>query len=242
MANSARGNTQSASEDASSLHQSESVEIIDATTATVLDMVETTSIVDAQQQQQQLQAIVDAQQQEQRDNNNSTMTAAGKTPAVNLLPNNVVDDSAQLTQHGTVSPPQTVDDVVVDGELSSSILRPNLTVSNYRAKVQAEIREELVHPDAVFITEQQYKLDRDCAVAATRAHTEGIISFHSPPKLSEIPWVWPSIAAPSPTTAWSTELSPPNSSPGPRPPSPTPSTPLSLTRCLFKTYKINSSF
>jgi len=173
MANSARGNTQSASEDASSLHQSESVEIIDATTATVLDMVETTSIVDAQQQQQQLQAIVDAQQQEQRDNNNSTMTAAGKTPAVNLLPNNVVDDSAQLTQHGTVSPPQTVDDVV-DGESSSSIVRLNLTASNYRAKVQAEIREELVHPDAVFITEQQYKLDRDCAVAATRAHTEGI--------------------------------------------------------------------
>jgi hypothetical protein len=70
MANSARGNTQSASEDASSLHQFESAEIFDATTASVLDMVETTSIVDAQQQQQQLQAIFDAQQQEQRDNNN----------------------------------------------------------------------------------------------------------------------------------------------------------------------------
>ena len=183
MANSARGTSQSASEDASSLHKSESAEIIVATMATVLEVVEITSTNDSviatmnsndgiPNDEQELQAIVDAQQLQQRDNHTSTITAAGNPAAVNLLPNGL-DDSAQLTQRGTVSPPRTVDDVV-DDESSSSIVRPNLTASNYKAKVQAEVREELVHPDAVFITEQQYKLDRDCAVAATRAHTEGI--------------------------------------------------------------------
>ena len=47
-------------------------------------------------------------------------------------------------------------------------------VDSREEKRQAEVREELVHPDAVFITEQQFKLDRDCAEAALRAHVEGI--------------------------------------------------------------------
>ena len=40
--------------------------------------------------------------------------------------------------------------------------------------LQPEIPEELAHPDAVFITEEQFKLDRACAEAAIRAHVEGI--------------------------------------------------------------------
>ena len=43
----------------------------------------------------------------------------------------------------------------------------------YRIRVEAEIREELPHPDDVFITEAQYKLDRECAEFAARAHLEG---------------------------------------------------------------------
>ena len=43
----------------------------------------------------------------------------------------------------------------------------------YKIRVEAEIREELPHPDDVFITEAQYKLDRECAEFAARAHLEG---------------------------------------------------------------------
>ena len=43
----------------------------------------------------------------------------------------------------------------------------------YKIRVEAEIREELAHPDDVFITEAQYKLDRECAEFAARAHLEG---------------------------------------------------------------------
>ena len=111
---------------------------------------------------QQLQPIVDTIQQQQQLDNNSIFTA------------NEADDSAQLIQPGTISPPRIADDAADNDSSSASIVRPNLTVPNYKAKMQAEIREELVHPDAVFITEQQYKLDRDCAVAATRAHTDGV--------------------------------------------------------------------
>jgi hypothetical protein len=45
--------------------------------------------------------------------------------------------------------------------------------ADYRIRVEAEIREELPHPDDVFITEAQYKLDRECAEFAARAHLEG---------------------------------------------------------------------
>jgi hypothetical protein len=45
--------------------------------------------------------------------------------------------------------------------------------ASYRARVEAEIREELAHPDDVFITDAQYKLDRECAEFAARAHLEG---------------------------------------------------------------------
>ena len=183
MANSGRSTSQPASEDVS-LHNSAEISVA---TVTVVDVVETSTdnnnlatMSPPNDEQhppssdggnnnddvvsdppQQLQPIVETQQQQQRDNN-SAFTA------------NEVDDSAQLIQPGTISPPRTADDAADNESSSASIVRPNLIVPNYKAKMQAEIREELVHPDAVFITEQQYKLDRDCAVAATRAHTDGI--------------------------------------------------------------------
>ena len=43
----------------------------------------------------------------------------------------------------------------------------------HKARIKAEIIAELAHSDEVYITEAQYKLDRECAEFAVRAHREG---------------------------------------------------------------------
>jgi hypothetical protein len=63
-------------------------------------------------------------------------------------------------------PPEAVPSAVHDGGGGYSD-------AAYRIRLEAEIREELAHPDDVFITEAQYKLDRECAEFAARAHLEG---------------------------------------------------------------------
>ena len=62
----------------------------------------------------------------------------------------------------------------LDKESNCKVKTSAKKVDSRDEKRQAEVREELVHPDTVFITEQQFKLDRDCAEAALRAHVEGI--------------------------------------------------------------------
>ena len=119
----------------------------------------------------QLRPIVDTQQQQQCDNTSVTDNKDAVIDLTLQITADVVDDDDNALQR-TVSPVRTVVDYAAEDD-ESSLLIPK-TASDYRAKMQAEIREELPHPDAVFITEEQYKIDRDCAVAATRAHTEGI--------------------------------------------------------------------
>ena len=48
----------------------------------------------------------------------------------------------------------------------------NSTSSTYKAKIEAEIREELAHPEDIFITQLQYRADKECADFAVRAHLE----------------------------------------------------------------------
>ncbi len=48
----------------------------------------------------------------------------------------------------------------------------NSTSSTYEAKIEAEIREELAHPEDIFITQLQYRADKECADFAVRAHLE----------------------------------------------------------------------
>ena len=43
----------------------------------------------------------------------------------------------------------------------------------HKARIEAEIMAELAHPDEVYITEAQYKLDRGCAEFAASTHREG---------------------------------------------------------------------
>ena len=66
--------------------------------------------------------------------------------------------------------------VVADDDDTSSEANPVTKKSSwtaaYKAKVAAEIKNELAHPDDVFITAAQYKLDRECAEFAARAHAE----------------------------------------------------------------------
>jgi hypothetical protein len=70
--------------------------------------------------------------------------------------------------------------------LSASNLSTNSTATNFasessappvvpitaKAKAEAEVKEELAHPDDIYITQAQYKLDKECAAFAARAHLE----------------------------------------------------------------------
>ena len=147
MANSGRSTSQPASEDVS-LHNSAEISVA---TVTVVEVVETSTdnnvlatMSPPNDEQhppssgggnnnddvvsdppQQLQLIANTQQQQQQRDNNSTLTA------------NEVDDSAQLIQPGTISPPRTADDAADNESSSASIVRPNLIVPNYKAKIDA---------------------------------------------------------------------------------------------------------
>ena len=70
--------------------------------------------------------------------------------------------------------------------LSASDLSTNSAATNFasessappvvpitaKAKAEAEVKEELAHPDDIYITQAQYKLDKECAAFAARAHLE----------------------------------------------------------------------
>jgi len=49
---------------------------------------------------------------------------------------------------------------------------PPVVPTTAKAKAEAEVKEELVHPDDIYITQAQYKLDKECAAFAARAHME----------------------------------------------------------------------
>lgn len=49
---------------------------------------------------------------------------------------------------------------------------PPVVPTTAKAKAEAEVKEELAHPDDIYITQAQYKLDKECAAFAARAHME----------------------------------------------------------------------
>ena len=70
---------------------------------------------------------------------------------------------------------ETKDDAVVtiptdDEDAPPPVVAPD---KYNKAKIEAEVRDELAHPDDIFITQAQYKLDKECAAFAARAHLEG---------------------------------------------------------------------
>jgi hypothetical protein len=70
---------------------------------------------------------------------------------------------------------ETKDDAVVtiptdDEDAPPPVVAPD---KYNKAKIEAEVRDELTHPDDIFITQAQYKLDKECAEFAARAHLEG---------------------------------------------------------------------
>ena len=52
---------------------------------------------------------------------------------------------------------------------------PSVATSTYKSKIEAEIKEELAHPEDIFITQLQYRADKECAEFSVRAHLEGIM-------------------------------------------------------------------
>ena len=56
--------------------------------------------------------------------------------------------------------------------VSNSSTTPSAASSTHKAKIEAEIREELAHPEDIFITQLQYRADKECADFAVRAHLE----------------------------------------------------------------------
>ena len=47
---------------------------------------------------------------------------------------------------------------------ASESTAPPVVLTTAKAKAEAEVKEELAHPDDIYITQAQYKLDKECAV------------------------------------------------------------------------------
>ena len=120
---------------------------------------------DQQQQQQPSQAPLSSQPQaDSQSQAQLTLKKSleGTAEAVTMPPESCIDGSdnstaIDLTTTPEGNPPEKKDSWAVA----------------YKARVEAEIIAELAHPDEVYITEAQYKLDRECAEFAVRAHREG---------------------------------------------------------------------
>ena len=107
----------------------------------------------------------------------------GETPSVADDGNNVASVISTIDQEESVTTSTKADVIAINPNSDSNVLDENQSknlkssctkVNGREEMLQAEILEELAHPDAVFITEEQFKLDRACAEAAIRAHVEGI--------------------------------------------------------------------
>ena len=116
-----------------------------------------------------LESSVTEMQQEGRSSS-ATTTAnvlATRTAGVDTVVSCDIADGADV---------KTIVVVDDDDDDTSSEANPVTKKSSwtaaYKAKIAAEINNELAHPDDVFITAAQYKLDEECAEFAARAHAE----------------------------------------------------------------------
>ena len=118
---------------------------------------------DQQQQQQPSQAPLSSQPQadSQSQAQLTLMSLEGTAEAVIMPPESCIDGSDN---------PTAIDLTTPEGNPPEK--KDSWAVA-YKARIEAEIIAELAHPDEVYITEAQYKLDRECAEFAVRAHREG---------------------------------------------------------------------
>jgi hypothetical protein len=107
----------------------------------------------------------------------------GKTPSVADYGNNVASVIYTIVQEKSETTSTKADVIAINPNSDSNVLDENQSknlkssstkLNSREEMLQPEILEELAHPNAVFITEEQFKLDRACAEAAIRAHVEGI--------------------------------------------------------------------
>ena len=114
-------------------------------------------------------SVTDMQQESRSSPATTTATVlATRTAGVDTVVSCDIADGADV---------ETI--VVVDDDDDASseanpVTKKSSWTAAYKAKVASEIKNELAHPDDVFITAAQYNLDAECAEFAATAHAEDI--------------------------------------------------------------------